>query len=108
MKKSRKSINNKRRVAQKFTESSESSEEEQEASLRKVTLKFTETKMKIFVIIYFRRRNHTLSVFMQRARNSQINENADPGTRYTMTLRKRQKIETASNRILRRGTTKSR
>ncbi|XP_011167632.1 uncharacterized protein LOC105201345 isoform X1 [Solenopsis invicta] len=43
----------------------------------------------------------------KRVRNSKTNENADPETRYTMELRKRPKIETTSNKILRKDTTKS-
>ncbi|XP_071654087.1 uncharacterized protein [Temnothorax longispinosus] len=80
-KKSRKSVNSKRRrrrLAQKLTfSSSDSSEEKQKVSPRK--------------------------------RNFPTNENADPegSSRYTMTLRKRPKIEASSNRILCRDTTKS-
>jgi hypothetical protein len=44
---------------------------------------------------------------MQRVRNSKTNENADLETQYTMNLRKRQKIEKASNQIFRKDTTKS-
>ncbi|XP_039307496.1 MATH and LRR domain-containing protein PFE0570w isoform X2 [Solenopsis invicta] len=43
----------------------------------------------------------------KRVRNSKTNENADPETRYSMELRKRPKIETTSNKILRKDTTKS-
>ncbi|XP_012540845.1 uncharacterized protein LOC105839226 [Monomorium pharaonis] len=77
--KSRKSTSNKRRLVKKLTFSTtESSEEEEKASPRK------------------------------RVRNAHTNKNADAETRYTMTLRKRQKIEIPSNRILRGDTTKSR
>jgi len=56
LKKSRKSVNNKRRLVQKLTFSStDSSEEEQKASPRKVTLRLIETKMKPFPLYIFKR-----------------------------------------------------
>ncbi|XP_011698454.1 PREDICTED: uncharacterized protein LOC105456246 [Wasmannia auropunctata] len=75
-KKFRKSVGRKRQLVQKLMFSSSSNEEEQKASPRK------------------------------RVRNSQTNKNANPESHYTMTLRNRQKVETASNR--RKDPTKSR
>jgi len=56
LKKSRKSVNNKRRQVQKLTFSStDSSEEEQNASPRKVSLRLIETKMKPILLFIFNR-----------------------------------------------------
>lgn len=63
-KKSGKSVNSKRRLAKKLTFSStDSSEEEQKASPRKVKLKLTETKIKSFFSSYIFKRKTIFYLF---------------------------------------------
>jgi len=112
LKKSRKSVNNKRRLVQKLTFSStDSSEEEQKASPRKVRL--IETKMKPFPLYIF---NREIILYLFYTAGAQFADKRKYRSRITICHEaydikeaakgRNLQIETPSNRILRRNTTR--